>query len=56
MKKRPEKFRKNSPFKTWIENFNKLSVVLRDEGIEVINCSTESALGCFPKMKLSDAL
>lgn len=56
MKKRPDKFNKNSPFKRWIDSFNKLSEELKAEGIEVINCSPNSALECFQKMKLSKAL
>jgi hypothetical protein len=45
-----------SNFKRWIAAFEKAAPVLRDMGVSVVNVSRDSALGCFPKMALDDAL
>lgn len=38
----------------WPEQFNRLAASL--EGVEVINCSRDTALRAFPRMALEDAL
>lgn len=40
----------------WRENFETTLPDLEKAGVEVINCSRRTALECFPKMKLEDAL
>ncbi len=45
-----------SNFKRWIASFDASALVLAKLGIEVINCSMHSALKCFPKMSIEDAL
>jgi hypothetical protein len=43
-------------FKRWIAAFDGTVTVLKQRGIEVINCSPFSALQRFPKMSIEDAL
>lgn len=40
----------------FIPHFEILAKLLPPLGVEVINCSPDSALECFPKMRLEDAL
>lgn len=43
-------------FGRWVEAFNRLAPALHGLGIEVINCSRETALTCFPRKPLEDVL
>jgi hypothetical protein len=43
-------------FKSWIDAFDTLKPELQRRGVEVINCSPQSALTAFPLMSLADAL
>jgi hypothetical protein len=43
-------------FKAWISYFPTLIEHLRRHHVEVINCTRETALTCFPRMPLEDAL
>jgi hypothetical protein len=45
-----------SNFRRWIAAFEKAAPVLAGIGVEVINASRDSALNCFPKMSLEEAL
>ena len=45
-----------SNFKRWIHSFENAAKQCRERGVEVINCSMNSALTCFPKMTLEDAI
>lgn len=40
----------------FIPEFNTLAPLLPELGVEVINCTPDSALTCFPMMRLDDAL
>ena len=42
------------PYQLWLNSFPKLAKELEAEGIEVINCSMESALTCFRKVKIEE--
>lgn len=42
-------------FETWRLNYKTLVEPLRDLGVEVVNCSRETALDMFPRMPLSEA-
>ena len=44
------------PFHAWIPRFAKLAADLKADDVEVVNCSAASALTCFPKASLEDAL
>lgn len=46
----------DSPYHTFIEKFNAVAPVLHALGVEVLNCSRESALTCFPRVPLTEAL
>lgn len=43
-------------FQTWIINFNRLAKDAAELGIEIVNCSRATALTCFPRKELADAL
>lgn len=42
--------------KNWIPGFTALAKGLEFQGIEVINCSIETALTCFKRAKLEDSI
>lgn len=48
----------NTPprYKHWIANFARLAPVLKARGVDVINCTPNSALTCFPRIPLSEVL
>jgi hypothetical protein len=48
--------RSRSPYTTFQACFPSLVDPLKAEGIEVINCSRRTALTCFPRKSLQDAL
>lgn len=43
-------------FDLWIRNFEELAKDLKEEGIEVLNATPKTALHCFPKIELEQAL
>ena len=43
-------------YQGWMEHWQTIAYQAKDYGIEIVNCSPESAIKCFPKIKLSDAL
>ena len=43
-------------FREWINAMTGLSVALRERGVTVINCTPDSALACFPKQPIQEAL
>lgn len=43
-------------FKGWIPAFNKVAQELKSVGVEVINASRKTALECFPRVSLEEAL
>lgn len=45
-----------SNFRLWIEKMNKAVPRIRALEMDVVNCSETSALECFPKMSVEDAL
>jgi len=40
----------------WVKHFESLAVDLEGEGIEVVNCTIETALTCFQRADLRDVL
>lgn len=50
----PEGLNKTQNFDFWINHFNQLAKDLERENIEVINCSMDSALECFKKVKIEE--
>lgn len=44
------------PYDIWQARFPRLAQDLKDEGIQVINCSRETALTCFDRMKLEEVM
>jgi hypothetical protein len=43
-------------FKNWIGDLIRAAPILKARGVEVIDCSLQGALHCFPKMSLEAAL
>jgi len=52
----PSPLRQSSPFKTWLGSFKKLAEDLSARGIRVVNATPTTALQCFEKVALEDAL
>lgn len=52
----PPKLRATNAYATWRNRFDNFAPVLRGMGIDVINCTPKSALNCFRKMQLKDAI
>lgn len=52
----PPGLQKRSPYATFIKAFMSAAPVLAEMGVEVINCSQTSALHCYPKMSVEDAI
>ena len=49
----PAKINRGSDYREWLDRINKASLKIK---IPVLNCSKQSAITCFPKMSLEDAL
>lgn len=54
----PDRIRKPSPspYALMVRSFDALVEPLKALGVEVVNCSRRSALACFPRASLADAL
>lgn len=52
----PKGLSRTHPFKSWLERFPPLVSDLRHEGVEVINCTIDTALTCMPRATLQDIL
>ncbi len=52
----PGALNKEMPIKTWVKNFWTLAEDLKNEDINVINSTRDTALECFNKIKLEVAL
>ncbi len=52
----PAKLNSAPVYSGWIRAFDRFAVVLKDLGIEVINCSPDSALRCFRRSPLGNVL
>lgn len=52
----PESVRKAFNWPMWHERFAEMSADAGRMGIEIVNCTRETALTCFPRMSLEDAL
>lgn len=45
-----------SPYQTFLNNFPTIVAPLKTAGIEVVNCSRDTRLTCFPRTSIEDAL
>lgn len=50
----PEPLRSGHNFPEWIRQMTILAQALARAGVEVINCSRQTALKCFPRKELAD--
>ena len=46
----------HSPYQSFIEKFNELPPLLEKLGVEVVNCTPVTALTCFPRQSIREAL
>jgi hypothetical protein len=44
------------PYDLWQAKFPRLAQDLKDDGVRVINCSRQTALTCFERMTLEEAI
>jgi hypothetical protein len=52
----PQGLNRNQPLDEWKRNFPQLAADLEAEGVEVINCSPDTALDCFERMDIDAAI
>lgn len=52
----PKELNARGNFAPWIRSFKMLATALQKRGVQVINCSVDTALDCFPRAKLEDTL
>lgn len=52
----PQALKTGPDYDVWIGHFDVLAKDLKREGVDVINCTRETALTCFPRQSLSEAL
>jgi len=52
----PAKLNSHGNYSMWINQFGKLAPIVAKKGIEVLNCSKDSALRCFKRTELRVAL
>ena len=52
----PREIRRPSNYSDWVRRFNLASPVIQSLGCKVVNCSRRTALECFPRMDLGNAL
>ena len=50
----PHDLNRVQPFQHWLSNFRQLASDLEAEGVEVINCSPDTALTCFQRRPLEE--
>lgn len=52
----PKGVRKGLPLSSFVRSFSTLVIPMQERGIEVVNCTRQTALTMFPRMSLEDAL
>lgn len=52
----PSRLHKSSPYRTMARSFEDLVDPLRSLGIAIVNCTRSTALTCFPRQALTEAL
>jgi hypothetical protein len=52
----PHKLDTQANFAVWLKGFARLAPVLKKRGVDVVNCSPDSALECFRKASLESVL
>ena len=54
--KHPSGLQKSPDMRRWVQHMRKAQPIIENLGIEVINCTRETAIDCFPQMPITDAL
>jgi hypothetical protein len=52
----PSRLSNSHPFEKWVPRFKPLADGLRRAGVEVVNCTSSTALECFPRADLEQTL
>ena len=52
----PQRLSQSSNYKQWIENFAEYAPIFKGKGVQIINATRDTALHCFEKMPLEEAL
>jgi hypothetical protein len=52
----PDRNPQESTMREWLRIFRKMAPAMEEAGLEVVNCTRETALNCFPLMSLEEAL
>ena len=52
----PGAMNKDSPYRAWRDAFDTTPADLKKAGVQVINCSRDTALTCFPRAALEEVL
>jgi hypothetical protein len=50
------KLKRNMGFDLWLKSFDTMVDDVKKLGVQVINCSRKTALTCFPRMAIQEAL
>ena len=52
----PHGLNKSPDMRRWVKHMRKAQPIMESLGIEVINCTRETAIDCFPQMPITEAL
>lgn len=54
--KHPSGLQKSPDMNRWVKHMRNAQPIMQSLGIEVINCTRETAIDCFPQMPITEAL
>ena len=52
----PSSLQKSPDMRRWVRHMESAEPIIKELGIDVINCSRETAITCFPQMTINQAL
>ncbi len=52
----PKEFRSPQPFEIWIQDWSEIAISARDMGLDIVNCSLDTAVDCFRKSALAEEM
>lgn len=52
----PKGLSRSHPYRSWIERFRQLARDVKDTGVDLINCSIETAIDSVPRARLEDCI
>lgn len=54
--KHPSGLNKNPDMRRWVKHMRNAQPIMQQAGLEVINCSRNTAIDCFPQMEITEAI